>query len=179
MSGLSNKINLEIFLEEFFEHVKYMGGEPKEIYVNPTFSEIDDVAEVVKPHIGGGANDPEGAWMKYQNKENKYARFTALPNKKVYVFSPWIMHEDLDRKFGVRPEDVYIHGITTKKEGKWICVEAHNIEFMLKHLHGDEGNVMMRELKNFAKVDWGWLDRYIVTTPLLQKFNPQIRKALG
>ena len=106
-----NKVGLKLFLEEFFDGIKNSssGGEYKEIYVNPTPSEMDEVAERVNPDRNFGWDN---AWMKTQQVEDRYVRFTATPNKKVYVFSPWILHESLDGKFGViESKDVFIHGI--------------------------------------------------------------------
>jgi hypothetical protein len=161
---MANRKKIDKLFEEFLDGIKHMGRDYKEIYVNPTESEMDEVAEIVEPHEGGGANDPGGAWMKYQkSKKEKYIRFTATANKKVYVFSPWIMHEDLDKKLGVKQtEAIFIHGIAKKVNGKWTMVEAHNVEYVMRSKEEDRK-------KDYASHDWSWLDRYILTTPMYNK----------
>jgi hypothetical protein len=161
------KLKLESILEAFLDGVK-VHSEYYEIYVNPSNHEIDSVAEQVKP-IGHEVSW-DNAWMHSKEKDN-YVRFTAIPEKKVFVWSPWALHQELDRKFGLKDEDVYIHGIARKIDGKWTCVEAHNIPYMIKHHE-------KQEIKEFLKIDWSWLDRYILTMPLIRKYVPELRREL-
>jgi hypothetical protein len=163
--------------EEFSQGVK-VAGQYYEVYVNPSVREMDEVADRVDPKKKFGWDN---AWIKYQNKEGQYLRFTALPNKKVYVFSPFLLHEDLCKTLGYNlKEDTYIHGVALKINGRWTAVEAHNIEFMLKHWHEPEVYKRIREeLERFAKVDWSWINKYISISGLLSTFVKETKEKLG
>jgi hypothetical protein len=152
-------------IEEFLDGIK-VHNEYHEIYVNPISAEMDSVAEKIKPV--GHEVSWDNAWM-HSKEEGIYIRFTAIPGKKVFVFSPWILHESLDRKFGLKDEDVYIHGIAKKTGGRWICTEAHNIPYMIKKHLKDE-------IREFLKIDWSWLDKYFLTSPVIKQFEPQLRR---
>ena len=165
MASWTKKVDklLEEFLDAVIVDKKYY-----KVYVNPSVAEMNSVTEYIEPR--GDEVSWDNAWM-HSKDTGEYLRFTAVPGKKVFVFNPWVLHESLDRKFGLKDEDVYIHGIAKKSGGKWICTEAHNIPYMIKkHLK--------EEIKGFLKVDWSWLDKYILTSPVIKKFEPQLRREI-
>jgi hypothetical protein len=165
----------DIMLKEEFSQGVKIHNTYYEIYVNPSVREMDEVADKVDPKKEFGWDN---AWLKYQTKEGMYLRFTALPNKKLYVFSPWIIHEDLQNQLGYTLEDVYIHGVARKINGRWTAVETHNIEFMIKHWDNPHYSIVRKELKEFAKVDWTWINKYISISGLLATFTPKIKGLL-
>lgn len=162
---------LKKILEEFLDGVK-INDEYYEIFVNPNQKEIAEAADIVDPSRDFGWDN---AWIKYHKKKGFYVRFTAIPNKKLYVFNPLIIHEDLDRKFGIKENDVYIHGIARKEGGRWKAIEAHNIEYMIRNKNKPE---IMKELKAFAEVDWSWINMYLDIRSLLEDFKSRIEMIL-
>src|SRR5271157_4144185 len=158
------QIKLGKLVEAFYSGIKYMGGEYKEIYINPTSTEINEVSESLRPKSEDNLVDSKIA--------GRYVRYTAIPSKKIFVFSPYILHEDLDRKFGIdTSKGEYIHGIARKIRGKWTTVEAHSMDHIVREHK-------INEIKKFINTDWSWMDKYILTTPFIRTYELKFRKII-
>jgi len=157
-------LKLEKLLESFYEVIK-KHGEHEEIYVNPTSSEIDKVSKRLIPKEYDNLIDSK--------EQGYYIRYTAVPSKKLYVFSPYILHNELVRTFGIEVETgEFIHGIARKINGRWTSVEAHSIDHMVREHKKDE-------IRKFMNTDWSWMDKYILTTPFIKTYEPKFRRILG
>ena len=115
----------------------------------------------------------KGGWMKGDHEESKsggeYVRFTAIPKKNrdgtwnnkdegyVYFFTPYAIHQELaDHQGWDVKKDPLIHGIAKKIGNDWVTVEAHNLRYKIND-------------KIFRSINWKWLDKYTLTSPILKK----------
>lgn len=161
---MASRSKIESLLEEFLRGVK-VNGEYQEIYVNPTQHEMDGVSVVLRPKTGDNLVDSKEA--------GAYLRYTAVPSKKLFVFSPYVLHDDVDHVLGVDTySGDYIHGIARKVNGKWTTVEAHSMDHIVREHKKDE-------VKKFMNTDWSWMDKYILTAPFIKSYEPKFRRILG
>ena len=131
-------MNLKTFLEEFQDSFKITRNDKTkiiEIFVNPTPKEMEEASDTIRGL--------------------KCVRFMAIGSqKKVYVFSPTIIHFTVERNLKLNGDVVdprkktNLHGVAVKnKTGKW---EFHSSDMTPIAIN-----------YNKAKKDFLWLNKYI------------------
>ncbi len=139
----------------------------------------EEYADTIKTftRAGGGKfetfdvfKNPDRKEMKEVSVANTIRYIAYYPTKTVYVFSPTILHQSVQKKLGIKTGDDYfnssdlIGGVAVKNGNSWQTDEAHNLEM---------GGIKHKE--EILKKDWKWVEKYIKVSDYLN----EMRRRLG
>ncbi len=170
-------IRLDEFLnsinEEFFDSFK-LKGDIVELFVNPTKYEFKEVFKV-KPEFRG---TPAGkTFARIKNS----IRFVAdAKKKKLIIWNSEFLHYEVLKKIGYDLETVptnpaMIAGLAQPKGDGWEIDFTDDATFYGDDVE-DSKEVADKYAKDFAKVDWKWLDKYFLNGSELIKHILEVIK---
>ncbi len=159
-------MNLQTFLEEFKGSLKNVRNQYTEVFVNPSMKEMDQV----------GQSTSKARSIYRSSGFGNHLRFIATSNKKLYVFQPHTLHQEIVKKFNLASFPDTFEGIAEKQGNIWKLVEAHDIERAIENIN-QGGSIKI--VKNNISIDWNWVNKWIQINPFWNNTLKNLGKQYG